>query len=435
MIGPTEDSPLLLDRILHGHWVGRAREMAEAHALWQRVAHGEGRTLLISGEPGVGKTRFVRELASAVRLDGAGVLAGECYAEGSSPYSPLAQVIRDFFEGSPQAVKEIPEETLRDLLPILPSLSSQLIDSTPDRNLDLRADRQQVIEGFVAFCSTLSSRAPLLLFIDDVHWADADTLFLLRTLARRLRKLPVLIVMTYREAELESASLLKEVLLDLNHERLSLQLKLERLTRDESRDLLAAEVQLVQLAQQYRTEEAEAALAEARGHILLAEEHPLEAAEQWRQAISKWEKIERRYDQARALGYLGHALSAIGETAGARTAYHQASNIYDSLATQLDPHRRATFLDSPPLRDVRRAVEALSPARRRANGRPPFGALTEREVEVLKLVAQGLTNAQIAQQLVLSPLTVNAHLRSIYNKLDVTNRTAASHQAMELGLV
>ena len=61
--------------------------------------------------------------------------------------------------------------------------------------------------------------------------------------------------------------------------------------------------------------------------------------------------------------------------------------------------------------------------------------MTEREVEVLKLVAQGLTNAQIANQLFLSPLTINAHLRSIFNKLDVTTRTAAVHQAAEKGLV
>ena len=61
--------------------------------------------------------------------------------------------------------------------------------------------------------------------------------------------------------------------------------------------------------------------------------------------------------------------------------------------------------------------------------------LTEREIEVLKLVSQGLTNAQIAERLVVSPLTINAHLRSIFNKLDVTTRTAAARQAIDRGLV
>jgi predicted ATPase len=240
MAKPKDDSPSQLDHIIHSHWVGRTHEMAEAIALWQRVVQGEGQTLLIRGEPGVGKTRFVRELASALRLDGASVLTGECYAEGSAPYAPLAQMIGDIFENPSQTVINIPDETLSNLPPILPSLSSHFTDRLPDLNFDPQAERQQVIEGFVAFCSTLSSRGPALLFIDDVHWADTDTLFLLRTVARRVRKLPVLIVMTYRQAELESASILQQVLVDLNHERLSLQLNLERLNRDESRDLLAA---------------------------------------------------------------------------------------------------------------------------------------------------------------------------------------------------
>ena len=61
--------------------------------------------------------------------------------------------------------------------------------------------------------------------------------------------------------------------------------------------------------------------------------------------------------------------------------------------------------------------------------------LTEREIEVLRLVSQGLTNVQIAERLVVSPLTINARLRSIFNKLDVTTRTTAARQAIDRGLV
>jgi predicted ATPase len=138
----TKDSPVPLDRIMHGHWVGRVHEMAEANALWQRVVQGEGQVLLISGEPGVGKTRFVRELASALHLGEDSVLTGECYAEGGAPYAPLAQMIRTIFEGSPQAVKDIQGEALRNLLAIFPTPSLQLINLIPDQNVDLRADQQ-----------------------------------------------------------------------------------------------------------------------------------------------------------------------------------------------------------------------------------------------------------------------------------------------------
>jgi DNA-binding CsgD family transcriptional regulator len=237
---PNDDSPSQLDRILYNHWVGRVREMEEAHAVLQRAVSGQGQVLLISGEPGVGKTRFVRELISAANLPQAIVLTGECYAEGGPPYAPLAQMIGDIYEDASHTGASLPDETLRDLLPITPSLRSRLIDISPDQNLDPRVEQQRAYEGFVALCSTLCSRGPLLLFIDDVHWADTDTLFLLRHLARRGRKNPLLIIMTYRDAELESAPDLNKVLIDLNRERLAVHLKLERLSHQETHDLLAA---------------------------------------------------------------------------------------------------------------------------------------------------------------------------------------------------
>ena len=78
-----------------------------------------------------------------------------------------------------------------------------------------------------------------------------------------------------------------------------------------------------------------------------------------------------------------------------------------------------------------------APAENTAADRPgqyPDG-LTGREVEVLRLVAQGLTNAEVADRLILSPLTINAHLRSVYSKLGVGSRAAATRYAVERGLL
>jgi DNA-binding CsgD family transcriptional regulator len=192
---------------------------------------------------------------------------------------------------------------------------------------------------------------------------------------------------------------------------------------------------LEQHRQRYHTSGAAAAYFEAQGYLRLAEQHPLEAAESFRLAVTEWETIDRLYDQARAQASLGQTLKAAGDPAGAGMAYNLALNIINSLADQLDPDLTASFLHSPLVQGVRQAIADLSHTRLRENAGTEFGALTEREVEVLKLVAQGLKNAEIAETLVVSPLTVNAHLRSIYNKLDVTTRTAAVHQASEHGLL
>lgn len=86
----------------------------------------------------------------------------------------------------------------------------------------------------VAFCVALSRQAPLLLFLDDVHWADSGTLYLMRYLARRLQKYPSLFIATYREAELGESHPFQNVLLDLSRARIANRLKLSRLGREET---------------------------------------------------------------------------------------------------------------------------------------------------------------------------------------------------------
>ncbi len=243
----------LLARIARGRFVARQHEMVEAQRLWQQAVQGEGHVLLISGEPGVGKTRLVRELLARAQITGATVLVGECFAEGAAPYAPLAQVIQAAFtltpatrplQGSPREREtalpspggrgvggegEIPASILADLITIAPALRATYPDVPPNLLLEPQAERQRIFDNVAAFFALLSERAPILLFIDDVHWADSGSLFLLHHLARRARSLRVLIVLTYREVELSEARPLHEMLLDLNRERLATRLKLSAL--------------------------------------------------------------------------------------------------------------------------------------------------------------------------------------------------------------
>lgn len=230
----------ILDRIVRGQLVGRERELAEACALWSRAASGEGHALFVSGEPGIGKTRLVRELMGLAQAAGARVLAESCHAEGGPPYAPLAGMMRAAFEN--QSGPDLPEFILADLLILAPHLRPHYPHVSPNPSLDPQFEQQRVFDSFVAWCEMLAAHAPLLLLVEDVHWSDGGTLALLRHVARRARKARLLLVMTYRdtEVELDQTHPLHAILLDLNRERLAEHLELTRLSREQTRDLLAA---------------------------------------------------------------------------------------------------------------------------------------------------------------------------------------------------
>ncbi len=232
----------VLERIERGRLVAREGELSEARAIWRKASAGEGSMLLVSGEPGIGKTRLVRELCTEVQVAGDRVLAGECYSEGGAPYAPFAQILRRAFRdgAGDELATALPDFVLADLLTLAPSLRLRFPDVPPNPSLDPRSEQQRLFENVVACCQALCARVPLLLVLEDAHWADSGSLALLRHLARRTRRHRVLIVATYREVELDQTLPFQEVLLDLNRERLATRLRLTRLDREGTHDMLAA---------------------------------------------------------------------------------------------------------------------------------------------------------------------------------------------------
>ena len=230
----------VLERIVRGRFVGRESELNEARSLWSKAAAGDGQTLLVSGEPGIGKTRLMRELSTHVEITGGHALVGVCYAEGGAPYAPFAQILRKALKNREQNGFKVPDFVVADLLNLTPDLKPYYPDLPPSPPLDPEADQQRLFENVVAFCEALSEESPLMLVVDDAHWADSGSLGMLRHLSRRLRNRPVLLMATYRELELNESRPFHEVLLDLNRERLTRRVKLTRLTREQTEALLAA---------------------------------------------------------------------------------------------------------------------------------------------------------------------------------------------------
>ncbi|MCP4536608.1 MAG: protein kinase [Chloroflexi bacterium] len=228
----------LLDRIVRGRLVGRERELAEGRALWKKAVAGESQMLLVSGEPGIGKSRLVRELVTQAEVSGGRALVGVSYAEGDAPYAAFRQIIRQALRSDSGNDFDLPKLVLADLLTLIPELRPHYLDVPANLPLDPQAEQYRLYESVATFCAALSERVPLMLVFEDVHWADGGMLALLYHLARSTRRRRLLIVATYREIELDQSRPFQNVLLDLNRERLATRLKLPRLNRAQTGEVL-----------------------------------------------------------------------------------------------------------------------------------------------------------------------------------------------------
>lgn len=236
----TPEPTFLLGRIVRGRMVGRERELREIRQLWKKALGGQGQLLLISGEPGIGKSRLVRELFTQVDVSGRAALSGECYAEGGAPYGSFAPVLRKavLAEDGHWMANSLPGYVLADVLTIAPELRLNFPDVPTNPPLDPQAEQQRLFENITMFFAAQCQHLPTLLVLEDVHWADQGTLMLMRHLARRLQPQPFMIVATYREVELDKGRPFHDVLLAIQRERLGIRIKLSRLDRQATQALL-----------------------------------------------------------------------------------------------------------------------------------------------------------------------------------------------------
>ncbi len=227
-----------IDRIVRGRIIGREDEMKLVRNAWQATQANQGQVLLISGEPGIGKTRFTQEIITQVEFSGGRSLFGASYRESNAPYEPFAQIVRSLLRQSSDDVQNIPEPILADLIMIAPDLQAYFPDVKDNPKLEGAAEQQRIFENFYLFIELLAEITPILIVLDDVHWADSATLDLCRHLLRRTKTQQVLIVGTYREVELAGSVLFQNALNDFNREANSTRIKLGLLTKEQTHRLL-----------------------------------------------------------------------------------------------------------------------------------------------------------------------------------------------------
>lgn len=224
-------------------FVGRREELEHLRAALDASRTGAGRLVLLSGEPGIGKTRTAVELATRAEQDGAQVLWGRCHEEaGAPPYWPWTQVLQDL-------VAALDNDALRedlgmggpDVAQLLPELRARLADLGPVATpSDPAAARFRLFASLARFLLAASRRRPRVIVLDDLHWADAPSLRFLRFLAPDLAASRILLIGTYRETELSRQHPLSDALGDLARTAHSSRLRLTGLGAEEVRDLLTA---------------------------------------------------------------------------------------------------------------------------------------------------------------------------------------------------
>jgi DNA-binding SARP family transcriptional activator/tetratricopeptide (TPR) repeat protein len=237
--------------------VGRRRELGELESLWavacrdEPPAEGEGpsaldplgrpgRVTLLTGDPGIGKTRLAAELALRVHAEGAFVLAGRAPEETLAPYQPFLEALRHYVTGAPLGELRLTvREYGTELARLVPDLRRRVPDLPPPGVDEPETERYRLFEAVVGLLSVISASAPILLVLDDLQWADRPTLLLLRHLARAPNPRRLLILGAYRPTETERDGF-SEALADLRRERLVTEVAITGLSEEETGELVRA---------------------------------------------------------------------------------------------------------------------------------------------------------------------------------------------------
>jgi class 3 adenylate cyclase len=227
------DEPLVLPPT-PGTFVGRVDELVTLRGEIDRAFSGQARLVLVVGEPGIGKTRLVEEATTYAALRGARVCWGHSYeGDVGAPYLPFVEALRAY-------TRSIPDDVLRDELgsngsevaTLVSELHERFSDLPPSLPLSGDAERLRLFDGVTTFLQRAGRDAPVVLVLDDLHWADKPTLLLLQYLARNIDRDRLLIFGTYRDVDLDRRHPLADALTVLRRESVFERVLLRGLDRD-----------------------------------------------------------------------------------------------------------------------------------------------------------------------------------------------------------
>jgi DNA-binding SARP family transcriptional activator len=222
-------------------FVGRNKEIDLVNQLLTQTAKGQGRILIFSGEPGIGKTCLIQEVTRLASRIGFQVLSAQCYQmEKALPYQPLIDLARQLmkYDNNWQQMATV---WLHELAALVPEMEEGVVTETqttlPQDELD-ESKQGRLFQAFFQLFANKANRHKLVVVIEDIQWADATTLQCLHYLARHITQVPITLIISVREENLLTDADLASLLHNIIRETHSKSLPLSRLTKKETKALL-----------------------------------------------------------------------------------------------------------------------------------------------------------------------------------------------------
>ena len=220
MAGRPIPPPSVLAGAERTAFVGRTRELEELQRCWESARAGERQFVLMAGEPGVGKTRLAAEFSRAAHAEGATVLFGRSDEEALIPYQPFVEALRHYCAlCPPEDLRAQVTASGARLSRLVPELARRLPDLPEAPATEPESERYILFEAVTSLLAGASKEIPVVLVLDDLHWADKPTLLMLKHIVRSPQQSHLLILGAYRETELAPTHPLSDMLADLRSDR------------------------------------------------------------------------------------------------------------------------------------------------------------------------------------------------------------------------
>ena len=224
------------------HLTGREEEISRLQSIWERTSRGRQQIAVVTGELGVGKTRLVLEFARTAARQ-ATVLVGRCDREALVAYAPWMSILQWVIRTTPAHVLRehlVGVEAASELAQIVPEIATRIHIGEAPASATLDGRRYHLFEAATQLLAAASQRAPILLVIDDLHWADPGSLLLLRHMIRSTRETAICILVTHRNDVPEWSAEFRDLVESLRSEHTPARIALHRLSDDDVRDIIEA---------------------------------------------------------------------------------------------------------------------------------------------------------------------------------------------------